>query len=294
MQLTLPGELHFALRLAAAKEANAATWAKLPPLDYAVRFRGVPEGATVLATADDDKPILVSRNYGNGRVLAFGGDSTWRWPMRGPDLEHSYDAEHKRFWRQIVLWLAKKDESQEGTVWIKLDQRRFAPGQRVEFSVGARDAAGEPLKDAEFRAEVVLPDGSRRPVDSLVRQEDRYTGSFRDTQLSGDYAIEATVLQNHQPYGSARGRFTVFHQDLELDNASADAETMKSLAAMTGGESLAPEQLPDLVKRLAEQTSQFEVQQETKKTFWDTWPFFLFLVGLLTIEWYLRKRWGLV
>ena len=43
----------------------------------------------------------------------------------------------KRFWRQIVLWLAKKDQAQEGSVWIRLAERRLAPSQRVEFSVGA-------------------------------------------------------------------------------------------------------------------------------------------------------------
>ena len=287
IQPTLPGQLHFALRLAAGREANAAAWEKLWPLDSAVKFRGLPERAVVLANAGEDKPLLVSRNYGDGRVLAFAADSTWRWPL------HGFDAEHKRFWRQIVLWLAKKDDSQEGTVWVKLEQRRFAPGQRVEFSVGARDAAGEPLQDAEYKAEIVLPDGNRRPL-SLVRQEDQLTGSFRDTQLPGDYAIEAKVSQKGQEYGSARGRFTVSQQDLELDNASADADTMRSLAAMTGGQSLAPEQLPELIRQLTEQTSEFEIQQETKKTFWDTWPFFLMIVCLLSLDWYLRKRWGLV
>ena len=49
-------------------------------------------------------------------------------------------------------------------------------------------------------------------------------------------------------WASARARFLVFRQDLELDNASADAATLESLAAMTGGQSLAPEQLPDLVR----------------------------------------------
>ena len=64
---------------------------------------------------------------------------------------------------------------------------------------------------------------------------------------------------------------------------------MESLAAMTGGQSLAPEQLPDLIKRLTQQTSTLEIQQETKKTFWDTWPFFRMLVTLLSLDWYLRK-----
>ena len=94
--------------------------------------------------------------------------------------------------------------------------------------------------------------------------------------------------------GNARARFLVFQQDLELDNASADAPTMESLAAMTGGQSLAPEQLPELIQRLIVDSRHLDVRQETKKTFWDTWPFFLAIVGLLGLEWYLRKRWGLV
>ena len=63
---------------------------------------------------------------------------------------------------------------------------------------------------------------------------------------------------------------------------------------MTGSQSPAREQLPDFIKRLTQQTVKLEIQQETKKTFWDTWPFFLMLVGLLSLDWYLRKRWGLV
>jgi hypothetical protein len=101
-------------------------------------------------------------------------------------------------------------------------------------------------------------------------------------------------MEKGQELGTARARFLVFQQDLELDNASADADTLKSLSALTGGESLAPEQLPDLIAKLAAQTTHLEIQQETKKTLWDTWLFFLTLIALLTVEWFLRKRWGLV
>ncbi len=133
----------------------------------------------------------------------------------------------------------------------------------------------------------------RRPL-TLVRQAEQMIGSFRDTQTAGDYAIEVTATQKDQPLGTARARFLVFRQDLELDNASADSATLESLAAMTGGQCLPPEQLPEQIRKLAEETKSLEVQQETKKSFWDTWYFFLVLVGLLAVEWYLRKRWGLV
>jgi hypothetical protein len=287
MQPTPLGLRHFAMMLAGTPSENTAIWSKLPPLEGANKFHDLAPGAVILAAADRDKPLLVAHSYGNGRVMAFAGDSTWRWWM------HGYDSVFKRFWRQIVLWLARKDQVQEGNIWIRLAQRRFAPSQRVEFTVGANGPAGEPMADAAFKAEVVMPDGARRPL-SLVREGDQMTGSFRDTQTPGDFAIEVEATQKDQLLGNARARFLVFQQDLELDNASADASTMESLAAMTGGQSLAPEQLSELIWRLIDETRHLDVQQETKKTFWDTWLFFLTLVCLLGVEWYLRKRWGLV
>jgi hypothetical protein len=191
------------------------------------------------------------------------------------------------------LWLAKKDQALESNVWVKLDKRRFTPGEPVEFTTGAQSPSGEAIADADYDVQVVLPDGARRPL-RPARQAQQMTGSFRDTQTSGDYAIEVTATRQGQTIGTARARLLVYEQDLELDNAAADSASLESLAAITGGQSLPPEQLPELVHRLATQTEYLEVHQETKKTIWDTWPFFLTLVGLLGIEWYLRKRWGLV
>jgi uncharacterized membrane protein len=287
MQPTAVGMMHFALILAASREQNAALWAKLPALDGANKFHDLAPGAVVLADAGKDKPLLVAHSFDNGRVMAFAGDSTWRWPM------HGFESAHDRFWRQIILWLAKKDEMQDGSVRIRLTQRRFAPSQKVEFSVVATAPGGGPIADADFKAEIVLPNGLRRPL-PLVRQNEQMNGSFADTQMPGDYAIEVTASQKDQPLGAARARFLVFQQDLELDNASADAGTMESLATMTGGRSLAPEELPELIRSLTEDPEKLEVKQETKQTFWDTWPFFVTFVALLSVEWYLRKRWGLV
>ena len=287
LQPTELGLMHFTLSLAGSRAENEALWAKLPPLEGANKLHDVPAGAMVLLAAGADKPLLVAQQYGDGRVMAFAGDSTWRWWMRG------YDAAFKRFWRQVILWLARKDQAQEGNVWIRMAQRRFGPSQRVDFSVGANAPTGEAIADASYKAEVVLPNGTRQPL-PLVRQNETMSGSFRDTNLAGDYAIEVTATQKERPLGSARARFLVYQQDLELDNAAADRSTLEGIAAMTGGQSIAPEQLSDLIRRLATETEHLEVQHETKKTFWDTWTFFCLLVALLSLEWYLRKRWGLV
>ena len=64
---------------------------------------------SVLATTRDGAPILVTQNYGQGRELAFGGDTTHRW-VRSPRLLQM----HGRFWRQMAVWLAKRRGPKSG------------------------------------------------------------------------------------------------------------------------------------------------------------------------------------
>lgn len=269
---------------------NAAAWKQLPPLSGANRFSGLKPTATLLAQSPDRQPLLVATEYGAGRVLAFAGDSTWRWWMQG------HEAEHKRFWRQVILWLARKDQSDEGAVWIELVQRRYAPGSRVEFTAGAKTAEGEPITDAQFEAKVVLPGGKSAAL--RLRHdgsdEGHMSGTFIDTQTVGDYTIEVDAAHQGQAIGKARARFLVFEQDLELNNPAADIGALESLAAMTSGKTVAPEQLPRLLEQIKAGTKDLEVETQSKDTLWDNWKFFLCFAVLLVLEWFLRKRWGLV
>jgi len=276
----------FAMRIGATPQKTPALWEQLPPLDGA-NILEYKLGAKVLAETPNKNPLLISQSYGDGRVMAFAGDSTGRWWM------HGYEAAHKRFWRQAVLWLAKKDESTEGNVWIKIAQRRFAPGQPVDFTMGALAASGDAIKNAAYHAEIEMPGGGRRAV-TPVRGPEQTSATFRDTQKPGDYTIHLAAEENGRQIGSTRARFLVFEQDLELDNATADATVPESLASMTGGKTLAPEELPALVHKLAQDTAALDIEIEAKVTPWDTWPFFLVMIGLMGVEWWLRKKWGLV
>jgi uncharacterized membrane protein len=283
------GARSFIMRLAADPRTNLATWSQLPALDGANKFSEslLAPRALVLAVDQNDRPLLVSQTYGAGRVLAFAGDTTWLWQMKG------FGKEHKRFWRQVILWLAKKDEIQEGNVWVRLSQRRLEPEGRLEIVAGAKSPTGEPVEGVTFDAEVALPDGTKRPV-RLSRRGTSGVGTFSETRTAGDYTVTVRVRKGTVPLGQARARFLVFEEDLELDNASADRTGMEALAAMTGGRSIAPEQVADLFKEMIENTRHLEEKTEVKRTWWDTWTFFLLLVGLLAVEWFLRKRWGLV
>jgi uncharacterized membrane protein len=286
---------------------NLAPWDALPPLDGANRIaRGeLKPNAQVLAEADDPNrhPLLVAGQSGDGRVLAFAADSTWRWQMGG------FGESHRRFWRQCVLWLAKKDEQTEGKVWIRLAGRRVMRGTRADFAIGAENAQGELIETAQFDITVKTPDGraeqvqpTRRAVSPKLPTESRrdsatWTATFRETTKPGDYSIKVTAKDGNEELGTAEARFLVPHHDLELDRPAAEPSLMAQLAEMTkpaGGEALAAEELPELLKELAAKPQELKQEVIAKTTYWDTWPFFLLFVGLLGVEWFLRKRWGLV
>lgn len=273
----------------APAERNRELWSKLPPLDGANRFRGVKPAASILAATEPagGQPLLVTQVYGGGRVLAFAGDSTWRWWM------HGFADEHRRFWRQAVLWLAQKDDSSDGEVWIRLAERRVRQGQRVEFYSGARQADGQPDLEAQLEAHVVLPDGTRQTV-RLGREGPQMVGALIDTEQPGDYAIEVSATRGGTLLGHGRARFLVYEQDLEMDNPVADPSLLAGLSEITGGESISPEELRPLLERLRETPLDLQIETLSKSEPWDSWPFFVLVVVLLSSEWWLRKRWGLV
>jgi uncharacterized membrane protein len=283
---------HFITHLAAG-ENNRQAWAALPPLNGANKFADVTGGAHVLLEASGGERLLVAGQYGRGRVLAFAGDSTYLWPM------HGFDREHKRFWRQMVLWAAGRDEEQKDDVWIRLARRRFGPGERVPFTAGANAATGDVIEDAEFQVTVTPPGGSpqRAPV---AQDKDGFTGSFAETESPGEYTIAVTALRDGQNIGGTETRFEIFDHDVELSNSVADHDLLRRMANLTsssGGRMLAGEELPELLASLKDLPEQIAVERETRwrlaGTAGDAWAFFLLLAGLLITEWALRKKWAL-
>jgi hypothetical protein len=289
-----PAELHAITRLASDAQ-NVAVWQKLPPLAWANKFVGVKEGpgVGVLLETQGQQPLLVSGEYGRGRVLAFAGESTYLWPL------HGFEKEHKRFWRQVILWLVRRDDLNRDDVWIKLDQRRFNPGSRVVVTAGARTAAGDPITDATLDTVVVHPGGRREPL-RLALDKDEWKGTLT-VDAPGDYLLQTkATTPGGRELGTARAEFQVFDRDVELSNPAADPDLMASLAAWTreeGGRAVPPEELPSLLAELADRPPEYEERQTRWKlgsTAIDSWLFFLALTGLLSAEWWLRKKWGLV
>ena len=276
------------LRLGASDQDTRAVWESLPTLEGANDLGRLTATAKPLAVTADGRPLLVAREFGEGRVLAFAADSTWRWTMQGAGEQH------RRFWRQLVLWLAKQDESEQDSLWIRLAQRRVSPGTPLEFNAGLTKPDGSTTTDAVLEATLVSPAGQRRPV-RLGRQGETFAGVVTECAEPGDWKLVVAATKPGEAAPRERAaRFTVFRQDLELANPRANPLLMRQLAEATPGGVRMPEELSAIFEEIAGRPAAFETKEQWAYTPWDKWPMFLLLAGTMCVEWFLRKRWGLV
>jgi hypothetical protein len=288
---TQQGLSHFVMRLDTAAK-NRATWEALPPLEGANRFVNLKDGAVVLGEAREPGqrpiPLLVAQEFGRSRTMAFAADSTWLWYLGG-----QHEA-HQRFWQQVVLWLAHKDTQGDESVWAKLDFRRVRVGQPVNMTFGARDADKRPIDDATFTIEVTDPEGKKHAITPQRSGTDNLA-RFLETRGPGDYRVHIDAKRAGQPIGlGTDARFIVYDQDLELHNPAADFALLDEIARITGGTSVPPGDLAAHVKKLSRLGLNVEVTRVQRILLWDNWPLFALCVLLWSIEWFVRKRRGLV
>ncbi|MCA9264130.1 MAG: hypothetical protein KDA60_09800 [Planctomycetales bacterium] len=298
--LHYPGEIlmrptteHFLTRLAGRNE-NTATWQHLPPLRGANRFSNVKDRAIVLAEGNDQQPLLIAGQYGNGRVLAFAGDSTFRW------VRYGFEAEHKRFWRQVVLWLARKENLSQRNVHVRMERRRYLAGARAEFSMEAHNETGDRIEGVAFDVTITAPDGGEQSVTPYL-DAGTFRGITEPLTQGGNYTVTATARKDGEVLKVARAEFLVRTEDLELGDPAASPELLEQLAQFTepsGGRSVAPEDLPALLREIAqrpdETTIAFQSKRQLGDSSTDAWTLLLVFVGLLSVEWFLRKAWRMV
>ena len=172
-------------------KAEQDAWDALPGLDGVNRIAqpkqlGPTDQVLAVSKEADPKtmqpyPLLVTKDYGRGRVLAFAGDTTHRW-IRDPEGKRKHD----RFWRQMVLWLARQDEG-DNQVRVTPDVRSLSVGDDLGFSLGMRSKNGLEVKDADYEVEVVGPNGEHTKV-TPTRDGGEDRGVYRP-QTAGTYTI---------------------------------------------------------------------------------------------------------
>jgi uncharacterized membrane protein len=305
--------LEYLLKLDDDPEKNARLWSKsLEPLE-GMAAGGEPQlRATVyLRRKGTNEPILAGIDQGKGRVMIFTADTTWQAWRRHPEAIPAYET----FWRKLMLWLAHQ-ENTDSDLNLTLATRRLEIGrrERLDFDVRLRGKGGAALKHVAYAGKVIGPGGQEFPV--LIAGDER--GFFSNPPGPGEYRLEVTAkgkdVNDRDVSGSKSARFLVEEQDIELARPAADPDFLDKLARLSGGKLSRPEEkrllqvLDELVKAQSQGPPRVTTWPDWTRAplsrgahdqlsaMWHSWTLTCFLVFLLVLclEWFLRRRWGLV
>ncbi len=284
-----------------------APTASLPALTGCVRTAGLRAGATALAihptarNGQDNVIVLATLSVGGGRAVAFTADTTWRWHLQ---LEGAgKDSPFARFWRQMVHYLASQDVEREDSIpgVVGRAPRQFVEiDQLVDVSAAVHDTDGPAAKATVLV--VATPAGSEDPErDSqsfTLEPADRpgqYTGNFTPAGR-GRYILRFTATDDAD---AALGTDTLplivagaGGEDERTNRIAADDQLLAGIARASDGRlryvEAAPETVDELLRAAPDEAA---LAQAGMVPLYDFTAGFLAFVALITLEWFLRRRW---
>ena len=265
----------------------------LPPVLSVFTGATLSGGAFALAEAQTDngtQPLLVSRVYGQGKVLAVLTDSLWRWVMQTGD-----EKPYPKFWRQIVQWMSPS-ESDLDKYHLELftDAGTISVGDPAILQSRLVIPPGETRKSWKVTCEITTPSDRVLPLTMASRTIQAAGGAEIPGYITefipdepGNYRAVATVEIDGKKILSSPCLFTVRATSQEMVLKPINEKVLKALARSSGGRYGKPDELSTALKEL--RVSERRERKLEYRSLWQTPVLLTLLIALLSIEWIIRK-----
>ena len=288
--LTNAGAAHPITRLREGADENARAWQGRSIGGHNMALSA--KGGEVLLRASEEIPLLTVGELQRGRVAVLASDGLWTWAFSA-DAERRAElrADYHKLLERLRGWLLRAPEFEK--LQLSVEAGEVLAG--AEARVTARWIGGAPPRRAVLRWRVGLAGHTKGPW----RPATWSTGSTGDWRWApagpGVWEVQAQVTdpsgaRPQQPAASARVVIAVSASPGELRAVVPDASALQALADTTGGKLWrAPFKGP--VPQAARSPSQAITKR--RRELWSDPLGAALLIGLLSLEWLLRRRWGL-
>jgi uncharacterized membrane protein len=289
--LTATGKAHPVTRLLPDPKTNEEAWSKMPALTGLNQVRSA-RGETLIST--DGAPLLTIGRFGKGRTLALMSDDAWRWNFIAVGNKET-PQNHLKLIRQAVRWLAQERSFEQ----VQLRPIPSAqPGEKVAIKLKVLKDDFTPTRQASVQLRVISAEGEPALVAaSADSEEGEYTGEFIPTK-EGTYQVEAEASLGGKVLGKDKSSFSAAFAYGETDDGRPRPDLLKQIAATSKGEYISINDWNEkTVERIAaklESVAPSQIVEQRQTRLWSTlWPFGIILL-LLSVEWWMRRKWGLI
>ncbi len=295
--LSASGRAHPVTRLLADPRANEEAWAKMPPLTGINQVRSA-RGETLVSAGGDGAgggaPLLTIGRFGKGRTLALMSDDAWRWNFIAVGNRES-PQNHLKLFRQSVRWLAQEPSFEQ----VQIQPIPMArPGEKVAIKLRALKDDFTPARQASVQLRVIGPEGEPSLVSATAdAEEGDYSGEYTPTR-EGAYRVEAEASLGGKTLGKDRTSFSVAYAYGEAEDGRPRTDLLKQIAEASKGEFIPisqwNEKTLETIAAKLESHAPSQIVEQRQTRLWSTlWPFSIIL-ALLSIEWWMRRKWGLI
>jgi hypothetical protein len=271
-----------------------AEWSELPPVYGGVGNFSVSGGGHVAVKLSrealgitEDEPGLVMWEAAGRRSAAVLCWGTARWK-----LQLAGNQSQAAFYDQVISrlrgWLIAPAEEQR--VKIRASKKLYSGGEPARFSAQVYGANLEPRDDASIDLRVTS--GTRTENVALrSRGSGRYEGELSPWAF-GEYRFSGTAAAGGDTLGIDRGLFAVEPFNIDLLDPRARFDVLRSIAHESGGSFAPAAQADTMLARLAFNPQTVVTRHEV--SLWRQGPIIWIIIALLALEWFIRKRSGML
>ncbi len=284
--VTEGGMDHPVLRLEDDPAKNRTAIRSMPQFMGLNRVDRPKPGAVLLAQnvseANRNGPLVLwaVQQIGRGRSMAFTSDTTrgWgiyfqdRWGVPGDPRKH-----YRTFWNNTVRWLAADRIARKAAKSDIAMPSVGLAGSSVSISLPESQVDGASLLVTGPDGEVVEIHGDGEDFD------------YQPTK-SGRHIITSKV-KTEKGFVYRKHLLHVREDLKELDSTKARPEVLEELGRLTGGGVVRRDRISDLRDSLKGLKSR--IVEYRNESLWDRWWVLLLILGLVGLEWGLRRKWGM-
>lgn len=291
--LTTGGILHPVTQMHPDDSYNQSLWSDLPPLEA---FKGLSfrEGNQVLLQSGQKElptsspfPILVVWRKGGVKQMILAGANFGFWHFQlqeDPERSEFF----LKFLEKTLRWLVNREDINQ--VQILPTQKVYNVGETVLFSGQVFDAFYHPVEGAQI--EITVSRGEEKISREMVPESNGYYTQSFSGLTEGEYRYQIVARQGKSLLGSRRGSIRIMPFYIEYQDIQGNASLLKELAASSGGRYY---RVKEFLQKFP--GSRFEMRNQMLLSELQIWQysFWLFvLILLLALEWFFRKKWGLL
>ena len=232
-------------------------------------------------------PLIIFNQGVDRKSATIAGEGIWRWRLTNYAKAGNQLAFDELF-TKIIQYLAVKEDKSQFRVTLK---NNFNENEVVEIDAELYNDSYQLVNDPDVN--IVITDENKKNFPyAFTRTSNAYylnAGSLPP----GEYTYNASTSFGGKAFQKT-GMFSVMSLNIESMNTVANHVLLNNLAARHKGEMVYPAQM-DQIEQLLAARDDLKTIAYTQKRYTDLVSFFpvlLLILGLLSAEWFIRKRSG--